>query len=140
MTKAKNGEGKSTSELIQFRWNHKDELMHTAWETIKEYKKDPHYESLGQFFAEAVLAFRGRSLPNRSTIAKLAAKIDRVIENQNEMGNMLISAIQNGGLDLSNYVNPANGHSLQDDLGEQIPQNVYEEMFSGVQGKTFDVD
>lgn len=141
MTRAKHKPSKSTSHLIQFRWNEKDEWAMQALEELEHReKKDKDFTSRGRFFADAVLNFIGRPIPRRSTLAEVSAKLDRVLDQQAEFGNLLIAAIQNGGIDPAKYINPENGHSLQDDLGEQIPQDVYEQMFSGVQGKKFDVD
>lgn len=140
MTRAKHKPSESTSHLIQFRWNEKDEWAMQALEEFERRKKEPDFKSAGRYFAEAVLYFVGRPIPRRSTLAEVSAKLDRVLDQQAEFGNLLIVAIQNGGIDPAKYINPENGHSLQDDLGEQIPQDVYEQMFSGVQGKKFDVD
>lgn len=137
MTAAKNGKGKSTSHNIQFRWNEKDELGRAALIELEAYPKDKRSQAM----AEAILAYHGKKLPNRAKTADILQKLERlesqIERSQQELASILLNALQ--GIDLSAYVRP-DGKTLEQDLGAVIPSEVYEQMFSGVQGKTFEVD
>lgn len=137
MTAAKYGESKSTSHNIQFRWNERDEWARAALEEISQYPKAQR----GQVMAEALLAFRGRKVPIRAKTAEILLKLERlesrIERSQQELAELLVNALQ--GLDLSQYARPG-GQTLEDDLGAVIPQDVYNQMFKGVQGKSFEIE
>lgn len=137
MTAAKRGKSKSTSHNIQFRWNEKDELGRAALVELESYPKDKRSQAM----AEALIAFRGKKLPTRAKTADILQKLERleatIERSQQELATMLFNALQ--GLDLSAYARP-DGQTLEQELGSIIPTEVYEQMFSGVQGKTFEVE
>lgn len=137
MTAAKRNPSKSTSHNVQFRWNEKDELGRAALIELDAYPKDKR----SQVMAEALLAFHGKKLPNRAKTADILQKLERlesqIQRSQQELADMLFNALR--GMDLSAYVRE-DGKTLEQDLGAVIPNEVYEQMFNSVQGKSFEVD
>lgn len=144
MTRAKRGKSKSTARHIQFNWNSKDEVCRAALDVLDRYKvKYPTEERLtATLLAEALIAFDGKELPKRATQAAILTKLERlevqIEQSQAQMHDLIINALRN--LDLSQYVNVSSNRTIEDDLGELIPEHVYENIIQDVQGKTFDVD
>ena len=143
MTKAKKKPSKSKSHQIQFRWNEENELTGTALENLEWYKShDKNFKSVGQLLAESLNKYRGTPIPKRASsidIMKRLSDIESSIERTSqELANVLLNAL--GNMDLSQYVHVGSNTTLQDDLGNAIPQDVYQQMFNGVQGRQFDVD
>lgn len=143
MTKAKNKPSKSKSHQIQFRWNEDSELTGAALRNLDWYKaNDENYKSVGQLLAEALNQYSGTPIPKRASsidIMKRLSDIETSIERTSqELANVLLNAL--GNMDLSQYVHVGSNTTLQDDLGSAIPQDVYKQMFNGVQGREFEVD
>lgn len=145
MTRAKKSESKSTSVNIQFRWNWSNELGKKALAALDWYKgNDDNFQSVAQLLAEALIKFReGKSaIPKRAATADILAKLERIESkidsSREEMYEAISQAFQN--IDPSQYINRDSQRTLEDDLGEAIPEEFYNEMFRGVQGKRFDVD
>lgn len=143
MTKAKKKPSKSKSHQIQFRWNEKNEVTGKALENMMWYQaNDKNYVSIGQLLAEALNHFSGTRIPKRASTLDILSRLDKmeahIEKTSQELAAVLLNAL--GNMDLSQYVHVDSRKTLEDDLGDAIPQDVYKQMFSGVQGRSFEVD
>lgn len=127
------------NQKIQFRLNPGHESERSALEVYIHYRNQNVSDR--RLFTEALLHLGQVELPERSTIQQVSAtlkRLERKIDDQHaQMQSLIIDALR--GIDLSQFINP-DGRTMADELGDKVPDGVYQAMMQNTHTQEFDVD
>lgn len=127
--------------------NPKDDRYESEKLAVKCYD---HYigleETPRKTITEALVAlwekYQGEKLPERTTLQGISSKLAR-LERRLDSGfssleTMLLQALS--GIDLSSYRNESTGRTMQDEIGDLMPETFLASLHSASSGKSFDDD
>lgn len=127
------------NKKIQFRLNPDHEAERAALEIYEGYRAQDISDR--RLFTEALIQLGAVQLPERPTIQQVSATLKRlerkIDDHQAQMQDMIVRALQS--LDLSQFVR-GDGRSIADELGDRVPDGVYQAILQNTHVETFDVD
>lgn len=124
---------------ISFRWNPKLYEDHQrAKDILLKYRTQGYTDP--EIFSQAIIHFDGQKIKG-GTQRELVTRLQRIegkIDQQAEQNAMIVEALQN--MDLSAFINPGTGRTFEQELGDRVSQNTYQQIQANVSAADFDVD
>lgn len=130
---------KSQSWNVQFRVNAGDPVGREVLALLAHYNQMGYPD--GHVFQEALLELGKRELPERTSLDKIAKRINDIetlISESHELIYDLVSQAMQG-IDLNNFTD-GRGRTLHDAVGERMSQQARGNLAGNVQGMDFDID
>lgn len=126
---------------IQFRLNpnHKEDKEPRAIKVRERLLRE--FSGDRELFTELLLACENNPLSSTVQVAQVSEALNmiyrKIDEHQAQMQHLIVEALQS--LDLSQFVN-RDGRSVADELGDKVPDRVYQAMLQNTHAQEFDVD
>lgn len=133
------GGEKSTSWVVQFRVNERDEAGRMVLEIL--FQNEAEGRKDGDLCIPAIIAFKGKEVPEFNRLDQVALRLAEIEDLITESHNTIMEGLQQAleGVDISQFTN-ASGRTLEEEVGERVSSDVRKRFMGGGGSKSFDVD
>lgn len=134
----KAGKEKSTSWVVQFRVNERDEAGRMVLDILFENEEQGHKD--GDLCIAAILAFKGKEVPEFNRLDQVSLRLAEIEDLITDSHNAIMEGLQQAleGVDISQFTNTS-GRTLEEEVGERVSSDVRKRFMAGGGSKSFDV-